>query len=198
MKLLFSATDMTDKKSLRAYYRKLRSSVSGRTAKDSAISRRILQFQQVRQADNILVYASFGSEVSTCEIISHLLADGKNVSLPICSGDGIMNFHIIHSLDDTKPGMYGIPEPPENNPCPDLEKNTVCIVPGLAFTPDGGRLGYGGGYYDRFLSAHPHIFTVAPVYEELIAQELPLLPHDMRADALATEERMVLCSAQQR
>ena len=73
-------------------------------------------------------------------------------------------------------------------------ESSVCIIPGLAFTEDGGRLGYGGGYYDEFILANPQLYTIALAYEELIVQQLPLMQHDLKVDLIVTEERTVLCN----
>ena len=71
---------------------------------------------------------------------------------------------------------------------------TVCIVPGLAFTEKGARLGYGGGFYDRFIAAYPEITTIALAYEAMITDSLPVQEHDMTVELIVTEERTVLCN----
>ena len=105
-----------------------------------------------------------------------------------------MTFHLIGSVADLHEGMYRIPEPDSALPQPVITDKTVCIIPGLAFTEDGGRLGYGGGYYDAFILEYPHIYTIALAYEELIVDQLPLMQHDLTVDLIVTEERTVLCN----
>ncbi len=187
---------MTDKKSLRAQFRKIRSAIPDKKQRDSSICKRILSMERICDADVALVYVSYNSEINTFELISSLLDMKKTVAVPKCEDNGIMRFHIISSLNELSDGMYGIPEPVNNNIITSFTEKTVCIVPGLAFTENGDRLGYGGGYYDRFLSCYPDIFTVALAYEELITDSLPVLPHDLKINAVATNERLVFCNAE--
>lgn len=187
---------MEDKKLLRKIYSDKRAAVASKAQKDASIAKHILSSDIIASADNVLLYASFGSEVSTNVIIEELLKDGKNVALPKCAENGRMNFHIITSLSQISAGKYGIAEPDSSLPVPVFSEKTVALVPGLAFTPNGNRLGYGGGFYDRFLAEYPFIYTIGITYEELIAASLPCLPHDLSVRALATEERMVLCCAE--
>lgn len=186
---------MKDKKALRAVFRKIRSQIQHREVKDHAIEARILELQKIYEADVVLVYASYNSEVSTYGIISKLLNMGKILALPRCEKNGIMNFHTINSLDELTTGSYNIPEPSGITPITCFTDKTVCIVPGLAFTEKGERLGYGGGFYDRFLALFPEIYTIALAYEEVITDELPVMPYDFKVNTIATEERLVYCSA---
>ena len=94
------------------------------------------------------------------------------------------------SLNDLREGMYGIREPDEALPCSEITENTVCIVPGLAFTPDGGRLGYGGGYYDRFLSDYSGT-SIGLCYSELLFDSLPSEEYDIAVDIIITDSLAV-------
>lgn len=194
--LYFVINNMNDKKLLRKIYSDRRSSVLLRNEKDKIINKRLLSSEKIKNADIILVYASFGSEISTSEIINQLLSEKKNIALPKCEDNGNMIFHLITDIKQTSKGKYGITEPHVSLPIPVCTEKTVALVPGIAFTLDGKRLGYGGGYYDRFLAQHPYIYTIGVTYEELIAPTLPSLPHDLPMHALATEERMVFCFAE--
>lgn len=189
-------SNIQDKKTLRKIYSQKRSSVSFKEKKDRAISERIISYEKIENADIVLVYASFGSEVSTEAIIERLLESGKNVALPKCGDNGSMKFHIITSMSQTSEGKYGIKEPDCSLPVAVCTKKTVALVPGLAFTESGFRLGYGGGYYDRFIAEYPFIYTIGVTYEELIAASLPCQSHDLAVCSIATEERMVLCCAE--
>lgn len=189
-------TEVKNKIHLRKVYSEKRAAVVSKSKKDAAITDIVTRCETVQSADIILLYASFGSEVSTEMILDKLLKSGKTVALPKCGNDGKMTFHIITSMDQTSVGKYGITEPDVLLPVPVYSEKTVAIVPGLAFTENGGRLGYGGGYYDRFLAEFPFIYTIGVTYEELIADSLPCLSHDLTVCALATEERMVLCCAE--
>jgi 5-formyltetrahydrofolate cyclo-ligase len=158
------------------------------------ITERLLQEEKILEADNILLYASFGSEVDTYLLIDKLIEMGKNVALPKCGPERTMTFHLIGSVADLHEGMYRIPEPDSALPQPEMSENSVCIIPGLAFTEDGGRLGYGGGYYDDFILQNPQLYKIALAYEDLIVKQLPLMQHDLKVDLIVTEERTVLCN----
>lgn len=185
-----------DKKLLRRIYLEKRGNIKDRDQKSAFAADRILACKKIINADTVLLYVSVGSEIGTSILIDRLVECGKTVALPKCGNNGNMIFHSVNSVKELLPGMYNIPEPGENCPVPEITGKTVCIVPGLAFTEKGGRLGYGGGYYDRFTAAFPELFTIGLTFEELIVRELPILPHDLRVKAIVTEERMVLCSAE--
>lgn len=185
---------MTDKAELRRLCKEKRSAVAEQNLKSEKAVKILLKSNQILNADTVLVYASIGSEMKTFQLIEKLLQLSKNVALPKSEDNGIMTFYQISSLKELIPGKYGIPEPSNVNNVPDITDKTVCIVPGLAFTENGRRLGYGGGYYDRFLCANPHIFKIGYTYEDLIIPDIPVMPHDLKVNAIVTEERMVLCS----
>ncbi|MBQ3947298.1 MAG: 5-formyltetrahydrofolate cyclo-ligase [Ruminococcus sp.] len=186
-------TDMTDKKELRKHFSILREN-SKTPSKDKLICEKLMSCGNVMSADVILMYASFGSEADTWTAAKELLGHGKTLAFPKCLKNGIMTFHIVSELEQLRSGKYGIMEPDDSLPQPVCTDNTVCIVPGLAFTMTGGRLGYGGGFYDRFLEMHPNIKTIALSYEALITSELPLQKHDLCVNSIITEERMIICN----
>ena len=192
--MLFYVNNMDNKKELRKVFSHLRAEVKDKVSKDMDITERLLEEEKIIEADTILLYASFGSEVDTYLLIDKLIEMGKNVALPKCDSERSMTFHIIGSVADLHEGMYRIPEPDSALPQPVITEKTVCIIPGLAFTEEGGRLGYGGGYYDAFILEYPDIYTIALAYEELIVDQLPLMKHDLTVDVIVTEERTVLCN----
>ncbi len=189
---------MTDKKTLRKKYSALRKELKS-DVRDNTITADVLSLKQVINADLVLLYASFGSEISTWKLAEQLISMGKTVAFPRCGENGHMTFHIITDLSQLKSGAagkYNIREPESSLPQPHTSDVTVCIVPGLAFTEYGGRLGYGGGFYDRFLAEHPYIRTIALAYEGMIADDLPVLEHDFTVDMIITEERTFYCNEQ--
>lgn len=188
-------TDLTDKKQLRCYFAKIRKKAKSKE-NDRRIAERLLSENAVKNADIILMYASFGSEADTWKLAEQLLKRNITLAYPICGDNSEMTFHIVSSVKQLSAGKYGICEPDASLPQPSLTEKSICIVPGLAFTEKGGRLGYGGGYYDRFLAAHKISCSIALSYESQIAAELPLMPHDIRTDLIVTEERTVLCNAE--
>lgn len=160
---------------------------------DSRIAERIIAHIKVKEADTVLLYASFGSEADTWHIAEALLKADIPVAFPRCGNNREMTFHLVSSPGILVKGSYGIQEPPEQLPCPEITEKTVCIVPGLAFTEKGGRLGYGGGFYDSFIHKYPFIYRIAITYDGLILDSLPLEEHDVLMNEIVTEERTVLC-----
>jgi len=147
------------KKELRKKYRTIRNSLGFSHACDSdvRISNKVLSMEEYKKASLILTYVSAGSEVDTSAIILRALAEGKKVACPRCNKENhTMSFRYIVSLDELEEGAYGIFEPKPDAPPvqPQEMAHSVCLVPGLAFDTSGARLGYGGGYYDRFLDGY--------------------------------------------
>ncbi len=162
--------------------------------KSKAIADRLFSLLDYKDADNILIYASMRSEVITDGIIADALKGGKNVFCPKCidKDNGVMLFYKIDSLDDLKEGYYGIREPEYTSDSEvfddtkDIDK-TLVIVPGVAFDRGGNRIGYKGGYYDRFLSKYPNIKTIALAYDLQIAFHIPADAHDIPVLKVITE-----------
>ncbi len=184
---------MQDKKELRRHFAGVRK-VAKSEAKDVMITANVIALNEISEADIVLMFASFGSEVNTWDLARKLLSQNKVLAYPKCGRSGNMTFHIVNDTAALKDDAYGIPAPDSSLPSPEITERTVCIVPGLAFTENGERLGYGGGYYDRFLERYPHIRTVALAYEAMITDSLPVQKHDAAVKLIVTEERMVLCN----
>ena len=140
----------------------------------------------LQEADLVLIYCSQRDEPDTRGLIGWLLYTGRRVALPVCTGDGVMEFYCIRSMEELRPGAYGILEPTIRRKAKLTEK-TLCIVPGLAFTKDGARLGKGGGYYDRYLAAHPGLRTMGLTYRCLLQEQIPCEVHDHPVDVVITE-----------
>lgn len=191
-------TDIKDKKQLRQYFSAVRKAEKT-YEKDNIIAEKLLSEKLIKDADVVLMYASFGTEVNTWDIAEKLHECNVVLAYPLCGENSEMTFHVVSSagqLAVSNNGKFGIREPDISLPSPVLTERSVCILPGLAFTEAGGRLGYGGGFYDRFLAANEKIHKIALSYEKLVVPKLPILPHDIRTDLIVTEERTVLCNAE--
>ena len=118
-----------------------------------------------------------------------MLAARKRLCVPLCTGKGQMEARVIRSLDELRPGHMGILEPPSDAFCVSPETIDFCVVPCLCATPDGARLGYGGGYYDRYLEYYqgPAIL-VCP--DRLLQPRGPVDLHDRRVRRVATETQI--------
>ena len=140
----------------------------------------IMRIEGFNAAEVIFCYVSFGSEIETHLLIDELLANGKTVAVPRCDDlSGNMSAVAIDSPAALSPGSFGIPEP-QGTP---IDKKTIdaAIVPGAAFDKSGFRLGYGKGYYDRFL-ADISPLTVGVCHRELLTEALPHSEHDIKLD----------------
>ena len=181
------------KKELRSHFTSVRRAAKNEH-KDNMIMAGLLRLSEIYDADNVLLYASYGSEVDTWDIAQELLERDIRIAYPKCSKDGSMTFHVVSDLSQLKKGLFGICEPDGSLPSPDITDKTVCVVPGLAFSLSGERLGYGGGFYDRFLERYPDIITIGLAYEATTAMKLPSEKHDIAVKFVITEERTVLCN----
>ena len=127
----------------------------------------------------VLIYVSLEDEVDTMGLIKYSLNIGKRVAVPKCE-NGLISFCYILSLDELEKGSYGILEPIGNNIVNSF-KNSICIVPGVCFDKEGNRIGYGGGYYDRFLSSYKGI-KIGLTYKESIVDKIDKDEYDIKMD----------------
>lgn len=171
---------------------RLFSTLDDKKKSDNLIFNNLLKSDILKKTEKILTYVSFRSEADTRQIINFVLDQKITLAVPKCGAEGKMDFFIINSLNELIPSDYGIPEPADNRENLLTEfKNTICIVPGLAFDIKGKRMGYGGGYYDRFLSLHPEIITVGLCYNSLLSDLVPSEPHDISVDYIITEKGLI-------
>ena len=163
------------KKELRTNCKKFRKSMNPDYKKklDGKITENFLNSDLYKNCLSLFCYVSTDIEVNTKEIISRALSDGKIVAVPRCiKGTRFMDFIKITSFNDLEGGSYGVLEPREEFTEKLLgDKNTVCLIPALTYDKNGYRLGYGGGYYDRFLSEFKGI-SVGIIYSQNITQKL--------------------------
>lgn len=170
------------KQELRKKYLSIRKNICS-TIPSSIITKKVLSHPKIITSSTILIYMSYNNEVDTKEIINALLPS-KKIALPKVINKEI-KFYYINSILELSPGYYGILEPITTNPVNDYD-NTICITPGVCFSRDGYRLGYGGGYYDRFLSKHK-VYTIGLCYKECLVNTLPHESHDKQIDEIITD-----------
>ncbi len=159
---------------------------------DNKIANRLFNTWQYRESEIILCYVSTEIEVNTETVITRALADGKKVAVPRCvENTRFMEFYFIKSFDDLESGFMGVLEPiPEK--CEKMTDFTsgLCIVPGLMFDMFGYRLGYGKGYYDRFLLNFCGE-TLGICYNACVKEQLPHGKYDKRIDKIITQSKMI-------
>lgn len=140
-----------------------------------------------RNAKSIGAYYSIGSEVKTQNILQDIIKSEKELSLPKVVKKDLV-FKRISSLSDLEQGNFSVMEPKDN--CPIIKKIDVIIVPAIATTKDGYRLGYGFGYYDRYLS-DKKIKKIALCYSKQIIKSFPVSDHDVKMDYIVTEDKVI-------
>lgn len=176
------------KKELRKELKARRRNISNKSVSDSKICNYLTESSIYKNADTILFYAALDDEINIDECIAVALSQGKKVALPVCLDDeGHMKFYYINSLKDIKTGFFGVREPDADICCEVVDFNhSICIVPAIAYDKKGYRLGYGKGYYDRFLENFSFI-SVGLCYNELIMDVLPIGEYDIPVDYIITQ-----------
>jgi len=166
--------------------------VTERLKKDKKIKTRFLQLEEFKKAERIFFYASYRAEVDTFIIISEALRMNKKVALPkVYPKEKDMKFYWIRDVQELSPGYWGIPEPdPVEEAYP--ENADLIVIPAIAFDKRGYRLGYGGGYYDRFLKkVRKDAILIGLAYEEQILDIVPKDEWDIPVSLIVTEERTI-------
>lgn len=164
-----------------------------RLAAGAALRARLTALPPLTAARTVLCFASFRTEVDTAPLVAHLLGRGVTVALPRMIGPRhIEAFAVTDPAADLVPGRYDIPEPREGLPVVEPAAVDVVIVPGSAFDTRGGRLGYGGGFYDAFLArTRPDTRRIGICFELQVVPRVPREPHDLCVDVVVTERRVI-------
>jgi len=150
-----------------------------------------LEQEVYRRAESILLYVALVGEVDLLLIFERALGDGKRVALPRFLPE-TQNYGAFFAGDKPlAPGAFGIPEPAQDNPVP-LNRLDLILVPGVAFDGRGRRLGRGKGFYDRMLSEASGV-KCGICFEEQMLETIPVEPHDVGVDYLATPSRWLEC-----
>lgn len=150
---------------------------------------KVLQFPELIEAKTVCVYMPTGNEIDTTGIIRYCKENGKRLAAPRVNGD-TMEFYYFTDETDMEQGAYDIWEPTGTEAVEDEE--SLVIMPGVAFDLSCNRIGYGKGYYDRYLSAHPHMKKVALAYDFQIVGRIKREVHDVRPDVVVTESRVIM------
>lgn len=159
--------------------------------RDAAICRAALSLVSFRHAEYVLLYAAMENEIDITPIAKEALARGKKIAFPRCDKEShTMRYHMVSSLSELAPDAYSILEPPADAPVYDPDTavgSAVCFVPGLVYDRAGYRLGYGKGFYDRYLSAFSGC-TLGVVYSDYILPSVPRGRYDVSVNILLTEK----------
>ena len=180
---------METKKEIRRYCRRMREEQPAGAAaqKSHEICRRILASEEYRRADSVLVYIATQGEVTLEEVIRDAWEQGKTVASPRVEGK-TMSFYRITSFEDLEEGNFHVREPRKECEAFTPEENTLFLVPGVAYDESRRRVGYGGGFYDRFLEKYPWLSTVGIGYEFQVLPEVPCEATDIPMNKILTEK----------
>ena len=172
------------KNELREKYLMVRKNITERDKLDEIIYNKVISNLQIINSSGVLIYVSLDDEVDTIRIINYLLSKKKLVAIPRVEGN-TMNFYYINSLEDTHMGKFGILEP---NGCERVKDYSgfVSITPGVCYTKDGYRIGYGGGYYNRFYKEN-NVYKIGLCYMECLISDKFMNEYDQKVDEIITD-----------
>ena len=178
---------------IRNEYKERRKTIpqSDKERMDESICKRFISLNSYRLCDAILLYSPLKYEINTLPIALDALAKGKRVAFPRCVENNEMVYHYIKSTDELLPGKYGILEPKDDLPL--FERSAgpcLCVLPAIVYDKKGYRLGYGKGYYDRFLSSFKGV-KAGLVYSDYIIDEIPKGKSDLPSDLVVTEKSVI-------
>lgn len=173
-----------DKKTLRREIGRMKRAMTPQEIEERSqkLGELFLHCPQYREAETIYGYLPYNQEVRTVPMLQRALEDGKKVAVPKVYGDE-MRFIYLDDLDRVAPGYAGIPEPVADEPVAE-DPHALVLMPGLAFDCQGHRMGYGGGFYDRFLAEEPEHPTVALCYAFQMLTDLPTEEFDIPVDCV--------------
>ena len=173
-----------DKKELRAMIREKKRAMTPEQIEEASgrLAELFFKTGQYKIARTIYGYLPYNQEVRTVPILAQALRDGKQVAVPKVYGEE-MRFICMTDLSQVETGYAGIPEPVADGPVAD-DPHALVLMPGLAFDPQGHRIGYGGGFYDRFLAKEPEHPTVALCYAFQMLPQLDTEAFDIPVDCV--------------
>lgn len=190
------------KKELRRQVLKKRAELSAedRESKSRSICSQVISLldghARLAEGGSLFAFMPFGEEVDIRPVAEWCLRMGYPLAVPKTLRESReLRLHCIQSLDELRPGVWGIPEPSGSEPLADPRRIAVALVPGVAFDATGARMGYGGGYYDRLLrrlgqqGVRP--LKLAPAFELQLCPRVPMEPHDEKMDIIVTESRVI-------
>lgn len=175
------------------YYRNLfksnRKSIDKKQKRDRTISDALLATDEVKNAKTVLLYISSADEIDTYYLIERLISSDKSLAAPVCFGRQL-KFFTFDSADNFKKGAFGILEP-DISACDELKdfQNSVCVTPMLGGDLGGYRMGYGGGFYDRFFVSYSGI-KIGLCYYMNMTEALPYEQFDLPLDVIVTEKKL--------
>lgn len=177
-----------NKEILRERYLKIRKDINDldREKYNNDIFKKVINLKEYKESKLVLIYVSLKDEVDTFKLIEHSLEIGKKVAVPKCIGNNI-EFYYIKNLEELEKGKFNILEPKTNKKVIDFNAS-ICIIPGIAFDKEKSRIGYGKGFYDRFLKDYCGI-KIGLAYSECICEKIDNDINDVKMDKIVNSGR---------
>lgn len=175
-----------NKKEFRKKYKEIRKNLSG------SITEKFFYEETYIKSKAVFTFVNYDSEINTTNLINKALSDNKIVAVPYMTGKAHeMVFIRIKSINELKPNKIGILEPEYNiDNVIKSDKYTLIIVPGLVFDNDFYRIGYGGGFYDKYIDQNEYMATVGVCFDEQIIENVPRDKYDRAVDIIVTNSRI--------
>lgn len=180
------------KMALRKQMRAVRAALPAKAcdARSAQITEHLLSLEELKRATTVLTFASIGNEVRTGALMSAMWDVGKRVVLPLVV-QSELELRLVDRGTSLIEGPYSVPRPPERAETVEPDAVEFAVVPALAVDPQGYRIGYGGGYYDRLLPRLGHACSCAVAYDFQLIAEVPTLPFDVAVDLVVTDVRVI-------
>lgn len=157
--------------------------------KSRQIIDRLIDTTEYKEAARIYTYVNYNTEVDTILLIQKAFDDGKIVLVPKVYED-VMKFHVLTSLEELEKGAYGILEPKSFTKTDEIHSGLM-IMPGLCFDRECHRIGYGGGFYDKYLEQHQDFYKISLCYDFQIYDKIPSDEYDIKVDKVISENRVI-------
>lgn len=183
--------DRFNKQALRNRVRLAREAIPAeeRPRLSEAGCQRLLALPEMGRAHSVLGYGATDFEFDVSPALDALRERGARIALPRITGPSSLTLHIVESAEELERGPFGLLQPAENAPSIGADEVDLVIVPGVAFDPAGGRLGYGGGYYDRLLARMPLAARIGVAFDGQLVDSIPADSHDQPVDVVVTPTR---------
>lgn len=182
-----------EKAEIRRQMRSMRRALSGEEQKRAAdgVYAQIMRMESYRSARTVMAYAAVRGELSLERAMEDIRASGRRLALPRCGESGGMDACLVTERRQLRQGAYGIWEPDESCPVVPPEEIDLMLIPGTAFDRAGGRIGQGGGYYDRYI-IQTRAVRVGICHGFALVNRIPTEKHDVRMDAVVTPEETLV------